>query len=117
MLWNASALNGYPIKAADGSIGTVSDLMYQASTWAIRWLIVDTGDWPSGRRVLLPISALRVPDPEAHHLPVNLTMRRIEQSPDIDTSTPLSQSAETVDGAFEELFHPTMEFAGRGGST
>jgi hypothetical protein len=33
MLWNASALKGYPIKGTDGSIGTVSDLMYQESDW------------------------------------------------------------------------------------
>jgi hypothetical protein len=94
MLWNASALKGYPIKGTDGSIGTVSDLMYQESDWAIRWLVLDTGDWLSGRRVLLPIPALGQPDPEAYHLPVNLTMRQIEQSPDFDTSIPLSQSAD-----------------------
>ncbi len=94
MLWNASALNGYPIKATDGEIGTVSDLMYQDSDWAIRWLVVDTGDWLSGRTVLLPASALGIPDPEAHHLPVSLTMRQIEQSPDTDASVRLSQSTD-----------------------
>jgi hypothetical protein len=94
MLWNASALNGYPIAATDGTIGTVSDLLYQLTDWAIRWLVVDTGDWLAGRRVLLPISVAGRPDPEAHHLPVNLTMRQIEQSPDIDTSAPLSPSAD-----------------------
>jgi hypothetical protein len=94
MLWNASALNGHSIKATGGLIGTVSDLMYQDTDRAIRWLVVDTGDWLSGRRVFLPVPALGVPDPEARHLPVNLTMQQIERSPDIDTSVPLSQTAD-----------------------
>ena len=58
MLWNASALSGYPIKATDGQLGTVAGLMYDDSDWAIRWVMVGTGGWRSGRRVLLPVAAL-----------------------------------------------------------
>jgi hypothetical protein len=92
MLWNASALNGYPIKATDGQIGIVADLIYDPSDWAIRWLVVDTGNWLSGRHTLLPIAALGQPDAEAHHLPVHLTMRQVEASPDIDIGDPLSDA-------------------------
>ena len=31
MLWNASALSGYPIKATDGQLGTVAGLMYSGN--------------------------------------------------------------------------------------
>ncbi len=110
MLWNASSLNGYPIKATDGLSGTVSDVMYQDTDWAIRWLVVDLGDWLSGRRVLLPISALGSPDPEAHHLPVRLTMRQIEQSPDIDTSMPLSQKTDVQACDHFDLPHGRDQF-------
>ena len=96
MLWNASALNGYPIKANDGQVGTVAGLIYDPSDWAVRWLVADTGDWLSRRQALLPISALGQPDPESHLLPVNLTMRQVEDCPDIDTSKPLSPATETL---------------------
>lgn len=96
MLWNVSALNGYPIKATDGQVGTVAGLMYDGSDWAIRWLVADTGDWLPGRRVLLPVVALGQPDPEAHRLPVNLTMKQVAECPDVDTSEPLSQEMEVL---------------------
>jgi hypothetical protein len=61
MLWNSSALKGYPIKASNGQLGTVSDFMYEESDWAIRWVVVDTGDWLSSRRVVLPVAVVGQP--------------------------------------------------------
>jgi hypothetical protein len=55
MLWDASAINGYAIEASDGLLGTVSDLLFEDVGWAIRWLVVDTGRWLPGRKVLLPL--------------------------------------------------------------
>jgi hypothetical protein len=57
MLWHASAINGYAIEASDGDIGTVSDFLFDDASWLVRWLVVDTGNWLSGRKVLLPPSA------------------------------------------------------------
>ena len=58
MLWHSSAINGYAIEASDGDIGTVSDFLFDDASWLVRWLVVDTGNWLSGRKVLLPPSAL-----------------------------------------------------------
>jgi hypothetical protein len=58
MLRNASAINGYTVAANDGPLGTVNDFLFDDSTWLIRWLVVDTGNWLSGRKVLLPPSVL-----------------------------------------------------------
>ena len=57
MLWDASAINGYAIEASDGRLGTVSDFLFEDVSWINRWLVVDTGNWLSGREVLLPPSA------------------------------------------------------------
>ena len=57
MLWDASAINGYAIEASDGRLGTVSDFLFGDVSWINRWLVVDTGNWLSGREVLLPLSA------------------------------------------------------------
>ena len=54
MLWYASVINGYAIEASDGRLGTVSDFLFEDTSWMIRWLVVDTGHWLSGRKVLLP---------------------------------------------------------------
>jgi hypothetical protein len=94
MLWDASAINGYAIEASDGQIGTVSDLLFEDVSWVIRWVVVDTGNWLSGRKVLLPLSALGQPDPALRHFPVKLTMRQVKDSPAIDTDRPVSQQME-----------------------
>ena len=94
MLWDASAINGYAIEASDGLLGTVSDLLFEDVGWAIRWLVVNTGKWLSGRKVLLPLSVLGRPDRALRHFPVNLTMQQVMDSPDVDTDQPVSRQIE-----------------------
>jgi uncharacterized protein YrrD len=43
----------FAIRATDGELGTVDDIYFDDETWAIRYLIVDTGGWLGGRRVLI----------------------------------------------------------------
>jgi hypothetical protein len=94
MLWDASAINGYAIEASDGLLGTVSDLLFEDVGWAIRWLVVDTGNWLPGRKVLLPLSVLGQPDRALRHFPVKLTMQQVKDSPDVDTDQPVSRQIE-----------------------
>ena len=63
MLTNASLIKGCTVAASDGHIGSVSDFLFDDSTWLVRWLVVDTGNWLSGRKVLLPPSVLGRLDP------------------------------------------------------
>ena len=95
MLRNASAIDGYAIEASDGRLGTVSDFLFDDVSWMVRWLVVDTGNWLSGRKVLLPPSVLGHPDAEAKKFPVRLTMQQVKDSPDIDTERPVSRQIET----------------------
>jgi hypothetical protein len=74
MLLVGSALKGYAIAASDGQIGTVSDFLFDDRTWKVRWLVVDTGTWLSGRMVLIHPSAIGQADYERRQLPVALTM-------------------------------------------
>ena len=94
MLWDASAINGYAIEASDGRLGTVSDLLFEDAGWVVRWLVVDTGNWLPGRKVLLPLSALGRPDRALRHFPVKLTMEHVKDSPDVDTDQPVSRQIE-----------------------
>ncbi len=59
MLRNAKDLHGFKIRATDGELGTVDQLYFDDETWAIRYLMVETGGWLGGRRVLIsPISVI-----------------------------------------------------------
>jgi hypothetical protein len=94
MLWDAAAINGYAIEASDGTIGTVNDLLFDDVGWFVRWLVVDTGNWLPGRKVLLPLSALGQPDQTLRRFPVKLTMQQVKDSPDVDTDLPVSRQIE-----------------------
>lgn len=95
MLWHASAINGYAIEASDGDIGTVSDFLFDDASWLVCWLVVDTGNWLSGRKVLLPPSVLGRLYAKDRVFAVKLTKQQIKDSPEIDTDRPVSRQMET----------------------
>lgn len=55
-------LRGYAINASDGDIGRVDDLYFDDEAWVIRYVVVDTGTWLPGRRVLISAIAIGHPD-------------------------------------------------------
>jgi hypothetical protein len=96
MLWNASSLIGYGIEATDGEIGSIDNLLFDDRNWIVRWLVIDTGTWLPGRRVLLPPSAAAAPDVRGAVLPVRLTRAQVETSPNLDTDAPVSRQHEAA---------------------
>lgn len=94
MLQVCSALKGYTIEAKDGKIGSVSDFLFDDARWKMRWLIVDTGQWLTERRVLVHPSVVGRADYERLTLPVGLTRAEIEGSPEIRRDQPFSAEIE-----------------------
>jgi hypothetical protein len=45
---------GYRLQARDGAIGHIVDFIIDESTWTFRSVVVDTGTWRPGKRVVLP---------------------------------------------------------------
>ena len=96
MLRNVSQLTGFAIRARDGEIGTLEQFYFDDETWAIRYLVVNTGDWLSGRLVLVSPLALRQVEWQSRRLDVALTKTQIENSPPIDTHKPVSRQHEAA---------------------
>ena len=44
---------GYAISALDGEIGSVDDFLIDPECWQVRHVVVDTGNWLPGARVVL----------------------------------------------------------------
>lgn len=80
--------------ATDGEIGKITELYFDDKTWTIRYLIVETGNWLFGRKVLISPQALIAPDWGKEIFPVNLTMEQVKNSPDVDTQKPVSRQQE-----------------------
>jgi hypothetical protein len=94
MLRNVKDLRGYAIRATDGVIGHVDDVYFDDEKWGIRYLVVNTGNWLSGRKVLISPIALGHAGWMARQLPVAMTREEVERSPDIDTAKPVSRQHE-----------------------
>lgn len=91
MLRSLKQLYGYEILALDGEIGKVDDFFFDDKEWTIRYLVVDTGPWIFGRKVLISPVALGRPDWIGEKFPVNLTRDQVKDSPEIDTDPPISK--------------------------
>jgi hypothetical protein len=94
MLRSISEIIGYHMAATDGEIGKAHDFLFDDHEWTVRHLVVDTGKWLPGRKVLIAPEALAGADWEKQWLAVSLTKEKIENSPSVDTDKPVSRQQE-----------------------
>jgi sporulation protein YlmC with PRC-barrel domain len=109
---HASRLLGRAIDALDGSIGSVHDISFDEQTWKIRYLVVDTGKWLPGRKVLVVPAAIVTPWHEEGAIPLNLSQEQIRSSPEIDPDEPISRQTEELlhsHYAWTRYWDPTIE--------
>lgn len=94
MLRNINGLIGQAIQATDGELGKADEFYFDDRTWQIRYLVVDTGNWLAGRKVLISPAAFKRPDAGPGPFPVALTREQVRNSPDIDTKKTVSRQNE-----------------------
>jgi hypothetical protein len=94
MLRSVNELKGYTIEATDGDVGEVVEFYFDDEKWTVRYLVADTGNWLTGRKVLISPVALGRVDWNSQRLRVNMPRERVENSPDIDTAKPVSRQHE-----------------------
>jgi uncharacterized protein YrrD len=94
MLYKAKTLKGYKLDSRDGEIGKVKEFYFDDKHWAIRYLVADTGNWLTGRQVLISPHALVRVIEDGQCITVNLTKKQIEDSPSLDSDKPVSQQFE-----------------------
>jgi len=90
------SLTGFSIGATDGEIGNVKEFYFDDETWTIRYLIVETGGWLFGRKVLISPHSIQHSDWENKIFEANLTKEQVRNSPDIDTDKPISRQHEIL---------------------
>lgn len=77
-------VTGYHIHATDGEIGHVEDFIVNEKKWTFHYLVVDTGNWMSGRKVLLSpkwITSVNWADAAVY---LDRSRESIENSPEFD---------------------------------
>ncbi|GAA4075698.1 PRC-barrel domain-containing protein [Nonomuraea soli] len=77
-------LVGYHVQATDGKIGSVDEATYEVGE---SYIIVDTGPWIFGKKVLLPASVITQIDPQERNVHVSRTKAEIKAAPEFDEAT------------------------------
>lgn len=104
MLHSAKELKKFSVTAIDGEVGTIKDVYFDDEKWVIRYIVVDTGGWLSGREVLLSPMSFRQAEWDERNMLVNLTREKIQNSPGIDVHKPVSRQQESA--LFEHYGYP-----------
>ena len=104
MLVSFEDIRGYGIRAVDGDIGALRDVLFEDADSAIRYLVVETGGWLLGREVLLAPAAVGAVEPQRRVIATALTTRQVKDSPVLDDQQALSRE-------HEELLHRHYDWA------
>src|SRR3546814_14487777 len=88
MIRSIKELCHYDIAAKDGSLGDVHDLFFDDTAWQVRYLVIHTGSWLPGRRVLVSPQAVETIFAAEEQVSVGLPKREIREMPGIEDHPP-----------------------------
>jgi hypothetical protein len=94
-LRSAHELTGYHIDASDGEIGHVEDFIVDDETWNIRYMIVDTRNWLTGRKVLVAPAWVASFNWAEKKAVVDVTREAVKNSPQYEPSAPIDREYES----------------------
>lgn len=94
MLHNVTDLRGERVLATDGEVGKVEQVYFDDRQWRARWLVVDTGGWLAGRKVLIPPASIDRARSSERAIAVILARNQVKDSPGVDAARPVSRRYE-----------------------
>ncbi len=94
-------LDGFDAVALDGDIGKIDEATYDVGA---SYIVVDTGPWIFGRKVVIPakaIARLDIPDEKVY---LRLKKDQIKDSPEFDKSTDPDRRREQISAYYGPIF-------------
>ncbi len=93
-LRSAEVVTGFTIQARDGDIGHVSDFLFDDESFRINYMVVNTSNWWSGKKVIVPPTWVTKVDWATKEVWVDLKRETIKGSPEFDLAA-LNQAGRT----------------------
>ena len=94
-LRSLNEVRGYHIHAEDGQIGHVDDFIARTGDWTIRYMAIDTHNWIPGKKVLIAPQWITGVAWEERMVNVGLERKTIKDSPDYDSTAPITREYES----------------------
>jgi hypothetical protein len=82
------------LDSLDGAIGEVQGFYFDDKYWTIRYLVANSGNWLTGRQVLIAPYALVSVLQATKQISIQLSKHQIEQSPALESDKPISKQFE-----------------------
>ncbi|HLN72306.1 MAG TPA: PRC-barrel domain-containing protein [Prolixibacteraceae bacterium] len=95
MLFKSKSIRNYKLLCTDGEFGRVKEFLFDDLHWTVRYLVADTGNWLTGKLVLISPYALLHVDNDAEHISTNLSKDQIKNSPPLESHLPVSRQYES----------------------
>ncbi len=93
-LRSAHEIIGYHIKAGDGEIGHIDDIIMEDMTWRFQYVIIDTRNWLPSKHVLIDIGWIEKISWIDRLAEVDLSKEQIRIAPVFDPHTPINRDYE-----------------------
>jgi hypothetical protein len=93
-LYSANEIMGYALSTVDGEIGHVQDFVVESLSWTIRWMIVDTGNWLPGKKVIVSPEWIKDMDWHKKRVSVDLLSEQVKTAPEFDHRIPINRDYE-----------------------
>jgi hypothetical protein len=90
-------VTGFDVEAQDGSIGKVVEVTFEVGE---SYIVVDTGPWIFGKKVLLPAGLIERVDRDDETVYVERTKDEIKQAPEFDEDAYREDSYRSTVGAY-----------------
>jgi hypothetical protein len=88
---------GFKVESLDGSIGKIDESTDDAGS---AYIVVDTGPWIFGKKVMLPAGVIREIDVDNETVYVNRTKDQIKNAPEFDESLTTDEDYRTQLGSY-----------------
>jgi hypothetical protein len=94
-------LDGFDVVALDGEIGTIDEATDDVGD---SYIVVDTGPWIFGRKVVIPAKAIVRLDPPEHSVFLRLTKDQIKDSPELNDLRDADRRRQLIGSYYGPIF-------------
>jgi hypothetical protein len=96
--WSTADLVGYEVEATDGKVGKVDEKTTDVQGRG--FIVVDTGPWILGKKVMLPAGIIQSVDPDEERIYVDRPQQEIKSAPEFDEGTFRTEPYQTEIGTY-----------------
>ncbi|WP_455382547.1 PRC-barrel domain-containing protein [Salinispira pacifica] len=111
MLVKATRLTADSVRARDGLVGRVKDILFDDEAWVGRFMVVKTGPWIFGRQLLVSPLHIREIDSDRSEIRIGLTRAEAGSAPHLGSAEVVSRVKQRE---YEDYRHTPTYWGGSG---